>query len=205
VATASLTNSQNQINLTWVQGVPEPAYWEIQLSSDPALADSSWIVVTDDHPGVLLTYSITGLAAETTYYFRVRGLNATELGSGWSNVASASTDQVAPSGTCEVQSAAADPGSVRKKPNNNNRLDENVRLTVNTVNVNSCGSLRVEFETSPGNTKTLSLNEAPNTDVYSNWIYWNTHTDWSVGNKIIRVIKNSTGAELAQISLVVTN
>lgn len=192
VATTNATDSLNQIDLSWTPTSPLPEHWEIQLSTD---AGTTWITDTDTHPGAYSTFSATGLAAGTTYHFRLRGRSAPG-NSGWSNLASAATVDTADA--CDVQSAIADPGTVRKK--NPDSLFDDVELRVNTAG--ECTTLLATFETSPGANKSITFNKSG--DVYQYTIWRNAYSDWSTGNKIIRVLDSSNN-ELAQISLQVTN
>jgi len=191
-AQTNVIDPLNQIDLSWTPGIPGPTHWEIQVSSD---AGANFDTITDTHPGAYTTYSAVGLSAETVYTFRVRGRSAPG-NSGWSNLAAAAT--VDPTTECVVNSASADPGTVRKTQPE--KLSEDVRLTVHTAGV--CGTIRAVFDTSPGNTKTVVFNKLGDQYKYNIWKV--AYTDWSTGNKIIYV-KNSSDVEIAQISLTVTN
>jgi prepilin-type N-terminal cleavage/methylation domain-containing protein len=192
VAVVSASNPYDQIDLTWVAGSPTPEYWGIQRSIDNGL---NWTVVTQTHPGATTTYSVTGLAHSTTYTFRVRGITGSVTG-GYSNEASAST--AASAGSCTITSSGASPSTVKKLPSG--KLNEDFTITVNTTG--SCdGSMTASFDTSTGNTKTVSLSGG--TPTFSKFVWKNDYSDWSTGNKTIVV--ELDGTTVANIALLVTN
>lgn len=82
-------NGTGAIDLSWTDNAGAVDGFTLQHSSD----GSSWGLEADN----LLTtsYADTGLATASTHYYRVRAFYGAEI-SGWSNVASATTDAIAP-------------------------------------------------------------------------------------------------------------
>lgn len=195
-ATTSGVNPTHQINLNWNAGGTLPTSWEIERSADSGV---TWTTVTASQPPETTSYSVTGLAAATTYQFRVRGANSIGTSS-WSNVATAAT---AAEATCSVLTARATVqgiggSTVRKK--STNTLNNDVLLEVSTSGT-GCSSLTAVIETTPGTSYTVAMTQSGS--VYSYSIWKNDWATWSVGNKIIAV-RNAAGADVATISLTVT-
>ena len=86
--------SSSQINLTWVDSNSSETGYLVERS----LSSSSGFAQIASLPANSQSYSNTGLASGTTYYYRVR---ATHNGanSAYSNVASARTSSAAPTPT----------------------------------------------------------------------------------------------------------
>ena len=119
------TLSGNSINLTWTDPTTLPniaAGYLIEESTD----DDNFTQITTAPAGAT-SLSIGGLTPLTTYYFRIRGYNS--IGdSGYSNVASATTNNQIPSinfsngfanssGTLTYNGSAAISGSVARLTN----------------------------------------------------------------------------------------
>ncbi len=93
VAPSSLTASaasSSQIDLTWVDVNPNDTGASIERS----LNSASGFVVIASTPKNVLSFRDSGLAAGTTYYYRVRATGRKSLFSPYSNVASATTQIV---------------------------------------------------------------------------------------------------------------
>lgn len=189
--TLDATLPQSRVNLSWSTGSPAPTTWEVQRSSD---GGTTWTALTTNQPVGTTTYAASGLAASTTYKFRVRGLTSTQTGT-WSGVVTVTTQSAPP--TCSVSSATASPSTQSKKTNGT--LQGDVGLTVNTSG--TCSTLQAVFDTSPGTTKTLTFTASGT--VYSLTIDKNAYSDWSTGTKTIFVKRS--GTTVAQIALVITN
>jgi FtsP/CotA-like multicopper oxidase with cupredoxin domain len=92
------TVSHNAIDLSWVDNSSDEDNFEIEVSLDGS--NFSFLALVDAN---VTSYSDTGLSPETIYYYQVRAVNSSGA-SGYSNIASATTDP-APQGTAvEVQS-----------------------------------------------------------------------------------------------------
>ena len=78
-----------QINLVWTTPSGEPTGYEVQWSAD---GTGNWQAVEPAHSGTSTQYSHTGLTATTTYFYRVRGVNAAGPGA-WSAIILATTTQ----------------------------------------------------------------------------------------------------------------
>jgi hypothetical protein len=90
--------STSQVNLTWADNSSNETSFAVEWSTDPTFTQN---VSTTSAGANATSLSVTGLAAGTTYHFRVRALNGA-VASGYSNVAAATTPQppapAAPSG-----------------------------------------------------------------------------------------------------------
>ncbi|GAB3993387.1 hypothetical protein GCM10028807_28480 [Spirosoma daeguense] len=86
---AAVATSSTQINLSWTDASGNEEGFDIERSTDNA----TWVNPATVAANVT-TYSVTGLTANTKYYFRVRAKNGAGQ-SDWSNVAEATT-QAAP-------------------------------------------------------------------------------------------------------------
>ncbi|MBI3911134.1 MAG: S8 family serine peptidase [Armatimonadetes bacterium] len=82
--------SQTQLNLSWTDNSVNETGFEVERSRDGVAFGRIGAVGPRAGTGSLVTYSNTGLNANTTYYYRVRATNAGGV-SGYSNIASAAT------------------------------------------------------------------------------------------------------------------
>jgi hypothetical protein len=92
VAIAATNIEEDRFDANWnAVADPELDHYEVDVSDDPAFAT----LVSPGIPldaGVALTLTITGLAPETDYYFRVRAVKANGVESANSNVVNAETE-----------------------------------------------------------------------------------------------------------------
>ena len=77
--------SASEISLSWNAGIGQTAY-ELQRKDGE---DTAWTTISDTISGT--SYTDSGLSAETTYTYRVRGVNSIG-GSSWSDEAKATTE-----------------------------------------------------------------------------------------------------------------
>ena len=126
--------SSSQINLAWIDNANNETGYTLERSADSGFTSPTSIAL----PANAASYSDTGRAASTTYYYRVRAQNATAVSS-WSNTANATTQGTTPppssyagavgadnplawwrlgeaSGTTAVDQKAANPGTYLNGP-----------------------------------------------------------------------------------------
>ena len=84
-------NGDSRIDLGWITTNPRSTSYDLEWSAD---GSTGWEAVDPPDDGGDTTYSHTGLTAETTYYYRVRGVNGDGPGP-WALVA-ATTSALAP-------------------------------------------------------------------------------------------------------------
>ena len=96
---AAATASSSQINLSWTDNSSDEDNFEIERSPGGA---GSYSPVASVGQGVT-TYSDTGLSADTSYDYQVRATNVAG-NSGYSNIASATTDPVLAGSTLSIGS-----------------------------------------------------------------------------------------------------
>ena len=92
--------SSSQIDLVWVDNSNNESVFKVEQSTD----NVSFIEVATVSANAT-TYSATGLAAATAYYFRVRASNPAG-DSAYSNTASATTQQLPPAGPTSLAATA---------------------------------------------------------------------------------------------------
>jgi serine protease len=105
-ALAATVVSHSQIDLAWTDNSGDEQGFQVERSSD----QESWAFVASVGAAVT-TYSDTGLAADTTYYYRVRAYNLSGS-SGYTNTASATTDIAPPGGDVTASAEIAVSGTV---------------------------------------------------------------------------------------------
>ena len=84
-------NGGSRIDLGWITTNPASTSYDLEWSAD---GETGWQAVDPDDDGADTTYGHTGLTAETTYYYRVRGMNGDGPGP-WA-LAAATTATLAP-------------------------------------------------------------------------------------------------------------
>jgi hypothetical protein len=84
---AAATNSSSQIDLTWTDDATNESSFELQQATDAAFGAN---LITTTLAADTSSRSVTGLTAATTYYFRLRAVNAAGISS-WTTAASATT------------------------------------------------------------------------------------------------------------------
>jgi len=84
--------SASQVNLAWADNAGAEAGYQLQRGTDAAFSAP----VTIPLGANVTSYSDLGLAAGTTYWYRVRAIDAGSNGSAWSPVASATTQAASP-------------------------------------------------------------------------------------------------------------
>ncbi len=83
------TASTSQINLTWTDNSSVESGYTIQYSTDSSLLTNSQTKTVATNA---TSASITGLSANTTYYFKVQATHSTLAASAFSNIANAKTN-----------------------------------------------------------------------------------------------------------------
>ena len=91
--TATATSSSS-INLTWTDNASNETAYKVESATASA---GPWTEITGSLAAGATAYTVTGLSAATTYYFRVRASNSSG-DSAYSGTASAGTQAAAPTG-----------------------------------------------------------------------------------------------------------
>jgi len=116
-------SSNSQINLTWTNTSPTGGQTGVKIERSPDGLTFTQIALTTSASAA--TYSDTGLAAGTTYYYRVRATNGV-VDSAYSTVANATTQPlVAPSG---LAATAASSTAINLAWTNNNSNQTGVKI-----------------------------------------------------------------------------
>jgi hypothetical protein len=92
-ALSATAASSSQINLKWTDNSSNEEHFVLERSTSSAFSSPQVFTLAAN----ATTYSDTGLAEGTTYYYRVKATNSSES-SGYSNTASALTQSAAPTG-----------------------------------------------------------------------------------------------------------
>ncbi len=85
---------ESSIDLTWTDNADNETGFEIERSDTDPATGANWVALPTQGVNVV-GYVDTGLAANTTYYYRTRAVN-NDGESDWSNVASATTEEEPP-------------------------------------------------------------------------------------------------------------
>jgi prepilin-type N-terminal cleavage/methylation domain-containing protein len=196
-ATQDASNPTSQIDLSWTAGSPAATAWEIQHSLTNTFA--SYTDDTTTQPGSSTTYAKTGLAANTTFWFRVRALDPLGNASLWSNYVSAATATTGSS--CAIGTANATPGAQNRANNGNGHLTSSIYVQVHTSG--NCSTLSLIFTpgVSQGQVTTALVPESGG--VYDYTIGTGDYS-WDVGSKSINVVDPGHNIEvLATIALTI--
>jgi hypothetical protein len=105
--------SASQINLSWTDNATDESYFRVERSANGV---TNWYMFTATSANVT-TCSVTGLAANTTYYYRVRAEKVRVGLSDYSNVASATTSAARVALASPVLPIEMDEASVSTWPN----------------------------------------------------------------------------------------
>ena len=135
--------SNSQVNLAWTDHANNEFGFHVDVSTDPTFAA---VTSTQSSPPDTQSFGVTGLDANTTYYFRVRSYNGT--GDSANATASATTTAAAPVAEYKFDEASgsttADTGS---GPTDNGTLVGGVSRVVGR---NGAGDGAVQFNGSTG-------------------------------------------------------
>ncbi|HWA27869.1 MAG TPA: endo-1,4-beta-xylanase [Lacunisphaera sp.] len=85
---AATAASSSQISLTWTDNATNETAYKVEQA---ASASGPWTEITGSLAAGSTSYTVTGLSASTTYFFRVRASSTTGGDSGYSAAASATT------------------------------------------------------------------------------------------------------------------
>ena len=125
------------IGLAWSDNSADETGFRLERSLD----GSNWSLRANLGANVT-GYTDTGLASNTTYLYRVRAFNATET-SGWSNVASATTDPLPPAAPSNLGATAMSESRIDLawQDNANNESGYRVDRSTNQVNWTTIANL----------------------------------------------------------------
>ncbi len=107
--------SSTQINISWTDNSSNETGFRIERSMGN---NTSYTEIVSDLPAGTTSYHNTGLAFNTAYYYRVRAYNAYG-NSGYSNEASATTNDIIPYAPTNLVSAAASSSQINLTWNDN--------------------------------------------------------------------------------------
>ncbi|MDM7988103.1 MAG: fibronectin type III domain-containing protein [Smithella sp.] len=94
--------SSSQINLTWTDNSDNENGYKIERRAD---GETEFTEIESGLPAGSTSYNNTGLTPDTAYYYQVRAFNGVG-DSGYSNISSATTDDVAPSSPTGLMATA---------------------------------------------------------------------------------------------------
>jgi len=153
--------SASQINLNWVDQAGNEDGYRVERSAD---GTGGWSVIASNLNANTTSYSNTGLAASTTYYYRVAGFNTSPDALNYSLIASATTQDPPPYVDYVAQGQAASEGSVSGSFTNTQSDDGSVQSITeaqsggNPRKRRSSLSHRWTFNIVSGNSTTLTAN-----------------------------------------------
>ncbi|GAC1410178.1 MAG: hypothetical protein NVSMB57_03670 [Actinomycetota bacterium] len=182
-ATQSVKAPSSQINLRWTPGATPPAvdHWVVQYSVDSFVTAST---LPPSQPAAVTSFVATGLAAGTTYQFRVGAAGSPNGTPTWSNVVSQSTTAGSSVGACTITDETVTPTPVSRLSSTSQALASDVSVIVHSTG--NCQSLSVRYTPMAGNNARVYLTaDAPKTT-------WTgtmngTATSWELGNHLITV------------------
>lgn len=134
---AAVAASANQINLTWLDVAKDETGFEIEQSTD-----GTKFVKIADLPANAIAYQDKFLKAATKYWYRVRAKNASGV-SAYSNIANATTQQVAPNAPSNLSATAVSTSQIdlRWTDNANNETGYQVERSQNGTNYTKIADL----------------------------------------------------------------
>ncbi len=125
---AATALSSSQINLTWTDNSSNETGFRIEQSSNNVTFTS----IATVSAGVT-SYSNTGLSPNSTYYYRVRAYNGVG-NSGYSNVSSAVTDNIAPAAPSGLTASAVSSSRINISWTDNSSNESGFRIERSTNN-----------------------------------------------------------------------
>jgi Tfp pilus assembly protein PilV len=189
VAAANVALPASAVDLSWTPGATPPAvdHWVVQYSTDNFV--SSVLTASNSVVSGTTSYTVSTLAASTTYWFRVGAATATGTPQ-WSTAVSKTTAAGGGSGACAVTSQTLSPTSVSRVAQSNSKLVSNPVVSVTTSG--TCSSLQIKY--SPLNNSTYVT--ATMTPPVSPSTHWTATLDgnrnWSTGLHTVQVIDLGT-------------
>lgn len=135
--------SATQINLSWTDNATDETGFELERSTDAL----SFTKIADLGPNVT-TYQSTGIAPATRYWYRVLAKNSAGK-SGYSNVANATTQQVAPNAPSSLTATGASTSQIDLKwvDNANNETGYQVERSPNGTTFTKIADLAANVTT----------------------------------------------------------
>lgn len=196
-ATAVATDPASSISLAWVPGVVDPVtdvpvhHWRIEYTTDGV----NWHTLTDSLPHTQLTYEASGLSADTAYTFRVAGVSADGVRSGWSNEYTLRT-AVTLSVSCALGTASITPyASRRVNGNADSPIEHDPFVGVSTNGL--CDGLTIHYKPKTGVNRILTLNPPADGATWTAYVN-GTNDAWEMGLKEL-VIVDTNGVRYGQI------
>lgn len=184
------------VNLTWVPPLiafPAIASWVIEYSTNNFATTNQ---VTNTQPPSATAYSLSGLAASTTYQFRVAGKSVCGTVSASTPIASATTT-AGVNLDCSYGRATITPSAIKRNNNGSNAtLSADAAVVVNTVG--PCTGLHLTYQSQVGSTTTLAMTGS--NGVWSALVD-GTHTGWDIG---VHTIALYDGANVNQGGMTLT-
>jgi prepilin-type N-terminal cleavage/methylation domain-containing protein len=184
------------VNLAWVPSAvitPPVDHWVVQYSNNGFLSAQ---VLTDTQPAGSITYSATGLAPATMYWFRVAAVAAGGAMSSWSLTANATTTALA-ADECKLGTSTVTPSAVTRLNGGTTLLSANALVTVNASGL--CLNLQLRYSNVSGSVATTYL--LPSGTVWTATLNGLT-TPWDTGTHSIQIV-NGAGALLGTLTFTV--
>lgn len=121
---SATAESDSRINLNWVDQAGNEDGYRVERSAN---GSTGWTTIASNLNANSTSYSNTGLAASTAYFYRVAGFNASPDALNYSSIASATTQDPPPYVDYVAQSQTASEGSVSGGYTNTHNDDGSVQ------------------------------------------------------------------------------
>jgi Tfp pilus assembly protein PilV len=179
-AAANVASPSSAINLSWTAASGSAqTLWRVQLSVDNFLTPHSLV----DVPAAVLSYRATGLAAGTTYQFRVGAINGSQAPV-WSSVGTLATATGGATGPCQMLSERITPSTLTRD-SVTHKLPSSPAIAIQVATSGNCVALSLRYQPSGGTSQVTSL--APNSTATTWTANLPTTSPWDLGNHVIAV------------------
>lgn len=193
------TGVEGGVDLSWTPpaiGTPKPVRWVVQKSTD-RFVSRIWDV-TRTEPPESTSIRVPGLAAGTTYDFRVAAVGADGSMSAWSPIATVTTAASLVLDPCRYRSVSVTPAALPRAVRGvASRLVSTPSVTVETSG--TCNGLSITYRTPYDGTVTVPL--VRNGNIWSGDVQNTLTARWDVGETTIDLYDSTT---LKQGSLTLT-
>lgn len=188
------------VDLTWAPptvGTPKPVRWVVQKSTD-RFTNRIWDVTRTEPPDST-SMRVPGLAAGTTYDFRVAAVGATGALSAWSPIATVTTAASLVVDPCQYRSVSVTPPALPRAVRGvASRLASTPSVIVETSG--TCNGLSIRYQSPYDGAITVPL--VRNGNVWSGDVQNTLTSRWEVGQTTIDLY-DSTSLEQGSLTLTV--